>query len=94
MVEYNENGFARGYAGTFDYGEAIAQLKAGEKVLRDGWNGKDMWLQLVPKKTAELALTELPYIQMKTADGYLVPWLASQSDMLAEDWRCVVDPRS
>ena len=67
-----------------DFGWAIEQLKAGEKVSRDGWNGKGMWLELqVPDEHSKMSL---PYIYMKTVDDKLVPWLASQTDMLAEDW--------
>jgi hypothetical protein len=62
----------------FDFGEAIRKLKAGGRVVRKGWNGKGMWLGL--------ALCSLPFIFMKTADTHFVPWLASQTDMLAEDW--------
>ena len=67
-----------------DFGWAIEQLKAGEKVSRDVWNGKGMWLELqVPDEHSKMSL---PYIYMKTVDDKLVPWLASQTDMLAEDW--------
>jgi len=59
-------------------------LKDGEKVARTGWNGKGMWISLqVPTKLSKMSL---PYIYMYTADGDLVPWLASQTDILAEDW--------
>lgn len=66
------------------FGQAIAQLRVGEKVARAGWNGKGMWLHLqVPDENSKMTL---PYIYMSTAQGDLVPWLASQTDMLAEDW--------
>jgi len=66
------------------FGQAIAQLRVGEKVARAGWNGKGMWLHLqVPDEHSKMTL---PYIYMSTAQGDLVPWLASQTDMLAEDW--------
>lgn len=68
----------------FDFGEAIRRLKAGLTVYRDGWNGKGMWLGLqIPDAHSKMGL---PYIYMSTVGGKLVPWLASQSDMLAEDW--------
>jgi len=83
--------------GTF--GWAIERLKAGEKVARRGWNGKGMFLFLVPGSTFKVDRppllgiypegTEINYhahIDMKTADDKVVPWLASQTDMLAEDW--------
>lgn len=91
-----------------NFGEAIAALKAGQKVSRAGWNGKGMWLVLVPgTPTAQLrdgtpyktatGLDEceiLPHIDMWTtnADGrraMLPGWLASQTDMLSDDWGLV-----
>jgi Protein of unknown function (DUF2829) len=69
------------------FGEAIEQLKRGGRVARWGWNGKGMWLEL-QRPDAHSKMT-LPYIFMKTSDGQLVPWLASQSDMLGEDWHGV-----
>jgi hypothetical protein len=75
---------------SFTFGEAIEALKAGERVTRLGWNGKDMWLALqVPDDHSKMTL---PYIYMKTAQGDLVPWLASQSDMLSEDWQLYLLP--
>lgn len=64
-----------------NFGQAIEALKGGGRVQRTGWNGKSMWLALW---SAGMAAS----IVMKTADGSLVfGWLASQTDMLAEDWR-------
>lgn len=66
------------------FSEALLALKAGERVSRQGWNGKGMWLALqTPTETSKMTL---PYIYMKTADDQLVPWLASQTDILANDW--------
>ncbi len=68
----------------FDFGLAIRYLKKGARVLRTGWNGKNMWLELqVPDEHSKMSL---PYIYMKTAQGDFVPWLASQTDMLSTDW--------
>ena len=70
---------------TFDFGSAIDELKAGERVQREGWNGKGMWLELqVPDEHSKMTL---PYIFMSTSQGDLVPWLASQTDILATDWQ-------
>lgn len=85
-----------------DFGEALAKLKSGHRVTRTGWNGKGMWLILVPGSeivvaadrplgiaAPELIGAELTYrshIDMKTVDGEIVPWVASQSDLLAQDW--------
>lgn len=78
-----------------NFGQALEALKAGKKVGRWGWNGKGMWVGL-HKETGEYTREEcgttleyLDYIVMKTADDKLVPWLASQTDVLAEDWDCV-----
>lgn len=73
--------------GGFDFGNAISALKAGHKVARQGWNGKGMWLKLqVPDANSKMSL---PYIYMYTADKHQVPWLASQTDVLSEDWNIV-----
>ena len=66
------------------FGIAIELLKEGERIARKGWNGKGMWLEL-QSPDADSDMT-LPYIYMRTADGQNVPWLASQTDMLSEDW--------
>ena len=74
----------------FDFGRALNILKDGGKVQRAGWNGKGLWLEL--QRPEELSKMTLPYIFMsypenaKTTPGARVPWLASQTDMLAEDW--------
>lgn len=66
------------------FGSAISALKSGARVARAGWNGKGMWLALqVPDAHSKMSL---PYIYMKTADDKLVPWLASQTDVLSDDW--------
>lgn len=69
------------------FGGALVALKDGCRVSRSGWNGKGMWLKL--QRPDDHSKMNLPYIYMKTADGHLVPWLASQTDMLAEDWSIV-----
>ena len=73
------------------FGDAIAALKQGKRVAREGWNGKGMWLALqVPDEHSKMTL---PYIYIEYPEGHpaypkgsLVPWLASQTDTLAEDW--------
>jgi hypothetical protein len=67
-----------------NFGDAISALKEGTRVSRTGWNGKGMWLEL-QRPDAHSRMT-FPYIYMKTAQDDCVPWLASQTDMLAEDW--------
>lgn len=88
-----------------DFSAALTHLKAKFKMGRVGWNGKGMYIVLqrgypdgipINKNTAEATgISEgtvckfLPYIMMKTAGGEFVPWLASQTDILADDWVCV-----
>ena len=70
-----------------DIGWAISVLYVGDKVRRAGWNGKGMRLELqVPDAHSKMTL---PYVFMKTAQGDLVPWLCSQTDLLADDWEVV-----
>ncbi len=81
------------------FGEAVQAMKLGSKVARNGWNGKGMFLFLVPGSTFKVnrppllgiypegtEITYQPHIDMKTADDRVVPWLASQSDMLDTDY--------
>ena len=84
-----------------NFGLAIEAAKMGKKIARDGWNGKGMFLYHVPAAayppSTEVAKeafcgSDVPYgayIAMKTAQGNVVPWLASQTDMLADDWKIV-----
>lgn len=73
-----------------NFGQALETLKAGKRVARTGWDGKGMWLALVRSENrTRTTLRLLPWIGMKTADGCFVPWLASQTDLLAEDWGLV-----
>jgi len=75
-------------------GWAITQLWAGRKVRREGWNGKSMWLMLqIPDKHSKMTL---PYIYIEYPEGHpaypkgsRVPWMASQTDILAGDWELV-----
>ena len=67
-----------------NFGVALDELKRNRTVARRGWNGKDMWLSLqVPDEHSKMTL---PYIYMSTVQRDLVPWLASQTDILATDW--------
>lgn len=77
------------------FGLALEALKRNERVTRAGWNGKGMWLgihkddRLCNHEGTGLELEYADYIAMKTADDKIVPWVASQTDMLAEDWSIV-----
>lgn len=81
------------------FGHAIVALNEGKKVARAGWNGKGMFLFLVQGSTFKVnrapllgiypegtEINYLPHIDIKTADDKVVPWLASQTDMQANDW--------
>ena len=80
---------------TFSFGDAVEILKKGARVARAGWNGKGMWLILIEPGNAMFtkggcAYPMQPCIGMKTASGDMQPgWLASQADILAEDWQIV-----
>lgn len=82
------------------FGHAVVALKDGKKVARAGWNCKGMFLYHVPasnyKAQTDAAKEHFgefvpygAYIAMKTAQGNVVPWLASQTDVLADDWTIV-----
>lgn len=78
------------------FGWALDCLKLGKKVAREGWNGKGIFIEL--QTPTELSKMTSPYIYIDTtglqtdntkAPKSLVPWLASQTDMLTEDWHIV-----
>lgn len=67
-------------------GDTVRAFKNGlaRTAARKGWNGKGMWIALqIPDENSKMSL---PYLYMKTADNKLVPWLASQTDILTDDW--------
>jgi hypothetical protein len=70
-----------------DIGQAVRRLLSGDKVARSGWNGKGMYIEL--QEPDDDSKMTMPYVYMKTADGNLVPWLCSQTDLLATDWESV-----
>ena len=81
-----------------NFGQALEALKQSKKVAREGWNGKNMFLfynnglqnAIGLRARQENFIKEIldvcPFLVIKTADDKLVPWLASQTDVLAEDW--------
>ena len=72
----------------FGIGTAVKEMQNGERVTRLGWNGPGQYLELqVPDTMSKMTL---PYIYIRTVQGDLVPWLASQTDILATDWRVVL----
>lgn len=87
-------------ADSMAFGDALEAMKHGERVARDGWNGKDMYIFIAfePDFVTDADISELDgkevevcdVICMKTAQGsFQLGWLASQADMLAEDWYIV-----
>lgn len=90
---------------TMRFGEALRQAKSGKQIARKGWNGKGMAVAYQPgypdgvpcnKNTADVwnipegsIFRCQPYLQMRCVDGTYQMWLASQSDILAEDWYIV-----
>lgn len=85
-----------------NFGQAIEAMKEGKLVAREGWNGKGMFVFLVSGSTFKVNRapllgifpegTEINYrshIDMRDAEGKIVPWLASQTDTLAEDWEII-----
>lgn len=85
-----------------NFGQALEALESGKKVSRAGWNCSGMWLFFVPGSEFIVNLAPLlsvyiagtkivyqPHVDMKTAQGTIVPWMCSQSDMLAKDWGVV-----
>jgi len=68
-------------------GQAVSKLRGGKRVARRGWNGRDMYIEL--QHPDEHSKMTLPYVFMKTAQDDLVPWLCSQTDLLADDWEVV-----
>jgi hypothetical protein len=87
-----------------DFSEALTACKAGNKIARSRWNGAGQWVALSPGFTLDRsrifspAIAEhvgegvgdfAPYLMLHNAQGVFVPWLASQGDLLAEDWELV-----
>jgi len=88
-----------------DFSWALKCLKRGEKLQRQGWNGKGLWIVLqegypdgvAANKNSQKAygvpegtiIKVRPYLVIRSIDGSFVPWLPSQTDILAEDWETV-----
>lgn len=89
LKEYGQNTGCR--KRQIDFGTALRELKAGKRVVRLGWNGKGMWLEMQrpdanSKMTLPYIYIEYPVGHVAYPDGCRVLWLASQTDLLAEDW--------
>lgn len=86
----------------YSFSTALEMIRQGERMQRAGWNGKGMFIYFVPAASYPAGRNALgtlkgmfeddmvpygAYIAMKTADDNVVPWLASQTDLLANDWQ-------
>ena len=91
-----------------NFGVALALLKVGKRVARDGWNGKGQFVYLVgpgryPPTTPAGSLIAKdqpdgfvpyrPYLAIKPVDGMVAPWVPSQTDILASDWQLAADEK-
>jgi len=79
-----------------EIGNALFVLRQGGKVTRYGWNGKNMWIKMQKpdahsKMTAPYLYIEYPAGHPAYPNGSRIPWLASQTDLLADDWIWVKD---
>ena len=85
-----------------NFGQALESLKAGKKVAREGWNGKGMFVFLVPGSTFNVSRLPLlgnypegteinyrPHIDIKNVDGSIATWVPSITDLMAEDWTII-----
>lgn len=83
-----------------NFSDALNAIKDGKLMQREGWNGKGMFVFLVPGSKFKVSRPPLlgiypvgeeinyhSHVDMRTADGKIVPWLCSQTDMLADDWQ-------
>lgn len=89
-----------------DFGQALAALRLGSKVAREGWNGKGMYVAYQARYPDGIAINQntadsiglpvgtvckfRPYLMIHTAQKDFVPWVASQTDILSEDWVIVL----
>jgi hypothetical protein len=82
-----------------DFSKALLEIKAGKKLARSGWNGKSQFVFLVPGSRFTVNRPPLlgiypegtvidycPHVDIRNAQGQIVPWLASQGDLMATDW--------
>ena len=89
---------------TFNFSVALEAIRDGKLVQRKGWNGKGMFVFLVPGSTFAVnraplmgifpegtQVSYLPHIDIKSADGKVGPWVPSQADIMAEDWMLAFD---
>lgn len=97
------------YNDKFDFGQALIYLKDGQKITREGWNGKNQWVVMMPALYLEAEmvnertkkfigdntpLDSQPYFALKNAQGKWQPgWVPSTGDLLAEDWQIIINEK-
>jgi len=72
---------------TYDFGEALKRLKKGISVQRTGWNGKGMYIYIEIFGVVNGAIMEPCFVMFTANQTHQPGWLASQADMLSEDWQ-------
>lgn len=85
-----------------NFSQALEAIKDGRRLQREGWNGKGMFVFLVAGSNftvnrepllsimgAGKEVTYRPHVDMRDAEGKIVPWLVSQTDLMADDWQVV-----
>ena len=82
-----------------DFGQAIKEVKNGKRIQREGWNGKKQYVELATRISYINAQGKIVNVEHAAignnalafvgTSGVQLGWLASQADMLAEDWKCV-----
>jgi len=82
-----------------NFGKALEELKQGKKVARKGWNGKNQFIELATGISYKNLNNEIINVEHETignnaiafvgTSGIQLGWLASQADMLSEDWEAV-----
>lgn len=96
MIADEQNCPVLGGVATFSFGDAIKYMKRGLKVKRQGWNGKNQYIELASNISYKNAADEIVNCEHEAignkaiafvgTSGVQMGWLASQADMLAEDW--------
>lgn len=89
---------------TMNFGQALDELKSGARVAREGWNGKGMFIFIIPGSTFQVnrhpllgiypvgtTINYMAHIAVRTTSGCIAEWAASHSDLLADDWIIVND---
>lgn len=67
-------------------GWAIDEMRSNQLMRRRGWHGEGMWVAICEESGAKMTA---PFLYMRLPNGRLIPWVASQSDLLADDWEHV-----